>query len=100
MYQIVNEYDFTRAFDIMGRGDNFTYHGLRALFEWLEECFHEDNGIELDVIALCCDFAQYESIEEYNRYYETEYESIEELEEAGMCAVIRVEGEEFIVDIH
>ena len=100
MYSIINKYDFTRAFDIMGRGDNFTYHGLRALFEWLEECFHEDYGIELDVIALCCDFTQYESIEEYNRYYESEYESYDKLEEAGVCSVIHVDGDEFICSEH
>ena len=105
MYQIVSEYEFTRAFDIMGRGDQFSYHGLQALYEWLEDVYCEDgddgpHGIELDVIALCCDFTQYKSIEEYNRDYETDYETIEELDEAGACSVIRVEGEEFIVDIH
>ena len=56
--------------------------------------------MKLDVVVLCDDFAQYKSIAEYNEYYETEYKTIEELEDAGMCAVIRVEGEEFIVDIH
>ena len=100
MYQIVNEYDFTRAFKVMGRGEQFTYHGLQALYEWLEECYHEGEGIQLDVIALCCDFTQYESIEEYNRDYETDYETIEELEEAGVCSVIHVEGEEFICSEH
>ena len=100
MYQIVNEYDFTRAFDIMGRGDQFTFHGLQALFEWLEECYHEGEGVQLDVIGLCCEWTQYKSIAEYNECYESEYESYDKLEEAGVCSVIHVEGDEFICSEH
>jgi len=42
------------------RPDNFSYNGLRALFEYLEQ-LEEDCGteMELDVIALCCDFSEY-----------------------------------------
>ena len=41
------------------RPDNFSYEGLGALFEYLEEC-ERDTGenYELDVIALCCDFSE------------------------------------------
>ena len=41
------------------RPDNFSYEGLRVLFDHLEEidnsCGEES---ELDVIGLCCDFAE------------------------------------------
>ena len=41
------------------RPDNFSYQGLRVLFDYLEEidnsCGEES---ELDVIGLCCDFAE------------------------------------------
>lgn len=41
------------------RPDNFSYEGLRVLFDYLEEidnsCGEES---ELDVIGLCCDFAE------------------------------------------
>lgn len=49
--------DFTKAFHDMNRQDNFSYEGLRALFDFLEE-MEQDTGeeTELDVIALCCDF--------------------------------------------
>ena len=104
MYKIISEYDFTRAFDIMGRGDHFSYHGLQALFEWLEEEYwdgiNSKHGVELDVIALCCRWTQYKSIAEYNECYESEYESYEELEEVEMCSVIHVEGDEFICSEH
>jgi hypothetical protein len=41
------------------RPDNFSYQGLRILFDYLEEVDNscgEDS--ELDVIGLCCDFAE------------------------------------------
>ena len=56
MKQSVNMYDFERAFKNFERMNNFSYDGLKALFEYLED-YEEDTGeeIELDVIALCCD---------------------------------------------
>lgn len=52
--------DFIRAFDEREQyANNFTRSGLIRLFEGLEE-FEEDTGeeMELDVIAICCDFAE------------------------------------------
>lgn len=55
----VTETIFKNAFVEMGRKDNFSYEGLSALFEYLEET-EKDIGEdwELDVIALCCDFSE------------------------------------------
>jgi len=68
MKQSVNQLDFRAAFNQMDRGDNFTPDALDALFEYLEE-YEQDTGaeIELDVIALCCDFTEAESLEEWSR---------------------------------
>ena len=57
--QTVTESDFRDAFQAI-RPDNFSYEGLGALYEYLEG-LSEDIGddIELDVIALCCDFTEY-----------------------------------------
>lgn len=51
--------DFRDAFQAI-RPDNFSYEGLGALYEYLEE-LSEDIGddIELDVIAICCDYTEY-----------------------------------------
>ena len=61
MKNTVNSYDFVKAFEEL-RPDNFTRAGLNALFDYLEE-YEADTGdeMELDVIALCCDFQEYES---------------------------------------
>lgn len=58
MKQTVSQYDFRNAFQ-QCRPDNFSYEGLSALFEYLEQ-WEEDCGeeLELDVIAICCDFSE------------------------------------------
>jgi hypothetical protein len=59
----------------MGR-DNFSYDGAKALMEYLEG-IAEDTGepIEYDPISFCCDFAEYDSIDDYNKAYDTQYSS-------------------------
>ena len=61
---INNVYQFREAFRLAGRSDQFSYEGLEVLFDYLEN-LSEDTGepIELDVVALCCDYYE-SSIEE------------------------------------
>jgi len=58
MKTYISQYDFRRAFQEC-RPDNFSYEGLKILFEYLEE-YEMDIGeeLELDVIGLCCDFSE------------------------------------------
>lgn len=74
--------DFRDAFRTMDRLDNFSYDGARVLFDYLEE-YEEasDQEIELDVIALCCDYSE-DSPEDIASYYNIEPEDDEELEDA------------------
>ena len=65
MKQTINSYDFIEAFRTHGRQNQFSYEGLHALFEYLEEM--EDGmgeEMELDVIALCCDYSEFASAKE------------------------------------
>ena len=57
MYQTINRCDFHDAFRNMDRLDNFSYDAINALFDYIEE-YEESCGstIELDVIALCCEY--------------------------------------------
>jgi hypothetical protein len=59
MKTTVSRYDFERAFVDADRKENFSYEGLNALFDYLED-YEEQTGeeIELDVIALCCDYSE------------------------------------------
>lgn len=87
--------DFTDAFLKMGRENSFSYEGKRALFDYLEQ-YEQDTGeeIELDIIALCCEYTEYENLEEYNSRYD-EVESIEEIEDK--TTVIRIDNSSFII---
>ena len=67
--QTVNFSMFRDEFQAV-RPENFDYDGQRALFDYLEN-MSEDIGepIELDVIALCCEWQQLtldEAREQYN----------------------------------
>jgi hypothetical protein len=59
MKQTVYLNDFRDAFYKMDRKDNFSYEGLEILFNYIED-FEQDTGeeTELDVIALCCEYAE------------------------------------------
>lgn len=58
MKQTVNLYEFRDAFRSI-RPDNFSYEGLEILFDYFEQ-LEDDIGeeIELDVIAICCEFSE------------------------------------------
>lgn len=59
MKTTINVHDFRQAFKSQGRGEQFTYEGLGVLFDYLEELEADtDTEIELDVVALCCDYAE------------------------------------------
>ena len=64
MKNTVDIYQFRNEFQAI-RPNNFSYEGLTVLFDYLEE-LESDCGeeLELDVIALCCDFSEdhYEDI--------------------------------------
>lgn len=95
MKQTVSETMFTEAFQSI-RPDNFTYDGLRALYDYLEE-LSEDCGTEyeLDVIALCCEFSEHSDVIEVACRYFTfegmtydeegaELETVEDVEEKAL----------------
>ena len=92
----INFDGFERAFQRYGRGEQFSYEGLQALFEWLED-IESDMGEEqeLDVIGLCCEFAEFENLKEFQDDYGTDYESIEDIENDTM--VIPIDKESFII---
>ena len=72
MKQTINFYDFRQAFQQHGRENQFSHEGLSTLFDMLEEYEQDiDKELELDVIALCCDFTEYDSFKELTENYDT-----------------------------
>jgi predicted ArsR family transcriptional regulator len=81
MKTTVSKYDFERAFVTAGRKDQFSYEGLAVLFDYLEE-LEASTGeeLELDVIALCCDYYE-SSTEEIIENYRIDVEGLDDDEQ-------------------
>lgn len=81
MKTTIDLHDFRDAFHRMNRADNFSHDGLRVMFEYLEE-LERDIGeeIELDVIALCCDYSE-DTIENIAENYRLDLPECEDDEE-------------------
>lgn len=75
--QTVNLHTFKQAFASL-RPDNFTSEGLDSLFVYLDDM---SDGLELDVIALCCEYNEYANIDEYNKEYGTCWDDRYDLDE-------------------
>ena len=80
MKQTVSLYDFQDAFNNMNRSNNFSYEGIEALYNYINEV-EEDcgNEVELDIIAICCEYTEYENLKELQNNY-NDIESFEDLE--------------------
>ena len=68
MKKTINLYQFRDAFmDI--RPDSFSYEGLELLFNWFDE-YEDSTGeeMELDVIAICCEWEESTIDEVINNY--------------------------------
>ena len=98
MKTTLTENDFINWFKTSGNyRNNFTYHGLIELFNYLEE-YEESIGeeIEFDPIALCCEFTEYDSFKEFQENYQDEnIENIEDIED--YTQVIKIDDESFII---
>jgi len=78
MIQTINVSAFRDAFRACGRHNQFSYEGLGALFDYLEEV---DPDFDLDVIALCCNYSE-DTAEDIAKNYGIEVNSLDELQDA------------------
>jgi hypothetical protein len=82
MKATIHRHDFLRAFEDAGRGNQFSRVALFELFDYLEQ-MESDSGveIELDVVAICCDYSEStyaELIEQYDIPIDSDYGESEE----------------------
>ena len=77
MKKYVNFSQFCDSFS-EERKDTFSYYGKQALFDYLED-YEDDIGeeIELDIVALCCEYTEYADLEEL----QADYPDIENMEQ-------------------
>ena len=95
MKKSVSITDFMDAFEKM-RPSNFTYEGLECLYNYLIDYEQDtDTEIELDVIALCCDYSEYKNLDEYRK----SYSSIKDIKDATTFIPI-FKSDRFITQNH
>jgi len=94
IYEYINETAFINAFQTR-RPDSFSYEGLKALFKYLEEVSEDcDSNIQLDVIAICCEYSEYENFKEIKKDY-PQVEDHEYLSE--LTPIIRAKNGNWII---
>jgi hypothetical protein len=85
MKQTVTKSMFVDAFQDI-RPDNFSHSGLSAMYDYLND-YERETGqeLELDVVAICCDFSEHNNIlelaEEYGEEFDNTADALEWLRE-------------------
>ena len=72
IYTEINKNEFVDSFkNNEARKYQFSYDALLILYDYYEE-LSEEEDISLDVVAICCEFTEYENIEQYLKDYNTD----------------------------
>ena len=84
MKKSIGFYEFCESFRNAGRNDNFSYEAKLALFDYLEE-YEESTGeeLELDVVAICCDFNE-EDVDDIINNYSIDLSDLDQDEEGNV----------------
>ena len=93
MKTTISQSDFLNAFQTI-RPDNFSHAGLCALFDYFEDVEAETSQeIELDVIAICCEYSEYENLAAFQEAYSEDYQTIEDIErETTVLSIPNTQG--------
>ena len=101
MYDTIDFNAFNDWF-LKHRPNNFSYDGRVALFDHLEElddAVSENGsclGIEFDPVAFCCEYSEYENIQEFwQDYDQKDYPTIEKIKDH--TSVIELAKNSFII---
>lgn len=79
-------YDFKREFEKYDKGNNFSEEAFEELFE-----YYDNSGeiYELDVIQICSFWTEYESLEDFAKFY---------MKESELKGINKTERESAILD--
>jgi len=92
IYQEISKNDFRDAFNRMDRSENFSFDALGVLFDMLDD-LSSCVDIELDVIALCCDYTEYADLAEFWKDYDEDtYPDRASIEESTSVYPVNVDG--------
>jgi len=93
LVKTISKYQFRDCFPD-SRKNSFTYDGFLALYDYLDEMY-EGQTFEVDPVAICGDFSEYEDIEEFRKDYGEDYQDIEDIEYETI--VIPIDDYSFII---
>jgi len=93
LVQTISKYQFRDCFPD-SRKNSFSYDGFLALYDYLDEMY-VGQTFEVDPIAICSDFQEFEDIEEFREQYGDDYQDIKDIEYDTV--VILVDDESFII---
>jgi hypothetical protein len=82
MKQYISRYHFTNWFLSNDTyKNNFSYEGLSSLFDYFEQIEEDmDKETEFDPVAICCEFSEYENLDEIKENYSSvEINNIDDL---------------------
>lgn len=80
--------------------NNFSFEGANAVQAWYDELsedgYNQENAIEFDPIAWCCEFSEYDDLSDFNKQRGSDmFESIEALQDE--TTVIELDSGKLIV---
>jgi len=86
--------NFLSEFEGTQYDENFTYKGKKALYNYIDELSDDIGNIELDIVALCTEWSEYMSLDEYNNDY-SPVDSIDDIME--LTTVVIIGGGSFLI---
>jgi hypothetical protein len=96
MIRTITQSDFVNAFDQRGRGKSWSLRGLEALYDFLEDV---DPNYDLDVVALDCQYSDFNAMGDLQNDYEHLFDEDEEYDDeeiidtlSNHTTVIRYDG--------
>jgi len=95
----LSKQDFIEEFNFgehSSYNDQFSYEGLEALYDYIMECYSEEQPFEMDAIGLIVQFTEYENLHEcLQEVGNDDIKTLEDLFDVTM--VIQVENTERII---
>ncbi len=100
MIETVNKSRFIDAFKSWDTyKNNFSYNGLVALYEYLTDLEEETNEpIELDVVAIACDYTEYSTAVVCASEYRYEFDKDQSAEEQEKSALEWLQNETTVIE--
>lgn len=96
MFVSVSKSAFRDYFHRAGRGDQFSYEALGLIFDYLEESTEDEAGIELDVVAICCEYAESDESDIRSDYSLDDDEDVEEYLQNNTSFIGKTSDDKFV----